>query len=137
TYSYQYNFGVQHDLHGVLFDVGYVGSATHRLIRTRDINQPPIVNGVAFPRPYAGFARITYTEWTANSNYNSLQTRVEKRFTQGVTFISSYTFGKSIDDKGGQGAASPSLPQDSYNLHAERGISDFDVKHVYRLSGVA
>src|SRR5262249_23503166 len=61
TYSYQYNFGVQHGLHGVLFDVGYVGSATHRLIRTRDINQPPIVNGVAFARPYAGFARITYT----------------------------------------------------------------------------
>ena len=137
TYSYQYNFGIQHQvLGGVLVDLTYVGSTSRRLIRTRDINQPRIVNGVALPRPYAGFARINYTEWTANSNYNSLQSRIEKRFAQGVTFISSYTFGKSIDDKGGQGAASSGTPQDSYDLRAERGISDFDVKHVYRFSWV-
>ena len=95
------------------------------------------MNRTASARPYAGFARISYTEWSANANYNSLQTRIEKRFAQGLTFISSYTFGKSIDDKGGQGAASPGLPQDSYNLRDERGVSDFDVKHVYRFSWVA
>lgn len=138
TYSFQYNFGVQHELiRGLLIDVGYVGSSTHRLIRSRDINQPTLVNRVVSPRPYPGFGRITYTEWTASSNYNSLQSRIEKRFAKGLTFISSYTFGKSIDNKGGQGAASPSNPQDSYNLRAERGVSDFDVTHLYRFSWVA
>jgi len=138
TYSIQQNFGIQHELfRGLVIDTSYVGSATHDLIRTRDINQPPVINRVVNPRPYVGFGRITYTEWAANSNYHSLQSRVEKRFAKGLTFISSYTFGKSIDDKGGQGAASSGTPQDSYNLHAERGVSDFDVKHVYRFSWVA
>src|SRR5262249_21437928 len=127
TYSIQQNFGIQHELFkGLVMDVSYVGSATHKLILSRDINHPPVINGVVLPRPYAGFGRISYTEWAANSNYNSLQARFEKRFAQGLTFISSYTFGKSIDDKGGQGAASSGTPQNSYNLHAERGVSDFD-----------
>lgn len=138
TYSLQYNFGIQREVaSGLLVDVSYVGSRTNRLIRGRDINQPMLVNGVVTARPYAGFGRISYTEWTASSSYNSLQSRIEKRFASGLTFISSYTWGKSIDDKGGQGAASSGSPQDSYNLRAERAVSDFDVKHVYRFSWVA
>jgi len=40
---------------------------------------------------------------TAQSNYNSLQTSLTKRFSNGVQFLASYTFAKSIDNASGQG----------------------------------
>jgi hypothetical protein len=138
TYSIQYNFGIQHELvSGLLIDTSYVGSKTNKLKRQRRLNQPQLINGVVGPRPYPAFGRLRTSEWTGNSNFHSLQARVEKRFADGLTFISSYTWGKSIDNTGGQGRGSSSTPQDSYNLAAERGLSDFDVRHVYRFSWVA
>ena len=44
--------------------------------------------------------------------------------------MASYTFAKSIDDASGffSSAGDPNFPQDSYNVRAERGRSDFDVR---------
>ena len=138
TYSIHYNFGIQHELvPGLLLDTSYVGSKTNRLKRNRRLNQPQLINGVVGPRPYPSFGRLRVAEWTGSSNFHSLQARIEKRFADGLTFISSYTWGKSLDNTGGQGRGSSSTPQDSYNLAAERGLSDFDVRHVYRFSWVA
>ncbi len=138
TYSTQWNFGIQHELaSGVLIDTSYVGSKTTNLKRNRFFNQPQLVDGVVGPRPYPAWGRLRLAEWTGQSNFHSLQARVEKRFADGLTFISSYTWGKSIDNTGGQGRGSSGTPQDSYNLSAERGLSDFDVRHVYRFSWVA
>jgi len=47
--------------------------------------------------------------------------------------MSSYTWGHAIDDRPGQGA---SRVEDNYNLKAERGDADFDVRHHWTLSGV-
>ena len=138
TYSIQWNLGIQHELvSGLLVDTSYVGSKTNKLKRNRFFNQPQLTNGVVGPRPYPAFGRLRLAEWTGSSNFHSLQARVEKRFADGLTFISSYTWGKSIDNTGGQGRGSSSTPQNSYDLAAERGLSDFDVRHVYRFSWVA
>ena len=53
-----------------------------------------------------------------------------------MTALGSYTFGKSIDDASGFFASTgdPNFPQDSYNLRAERGRSNFDVRHRFSLS---
>ena len=138
TYAIQWNFGIQHELFaGLLVDTSYVGSKTNKLKRNRRLNQPQLINGVVGPRPYPAFGRLNQSQWTGQSNFHSLQSRIEKRFADGLTFISSYTWGKSIDNTGGQGRGSSSTPQDSYNLDGERGLSDFDVRHVYRFSWVA
>ena len=134
----QWNFGIQHELFtGLLVDTSYVGSKTNKLKRRRRLNQPQLINGVVGPRPYPAFGRLNVSEWTGNSNFHSLQSRIEKRFADGLTFISSYTWGKSMDNTGGQGRGSSGTAQDSYNLAGERGLSDFDVRHVYRFSWVA
>jgi hypothetical protein len=68
----------------------------------------------------------------ATSNYNAFQMRVEKRFSQGLYWLSVYTFSKSLD------TASVNLdsPQDSRNLLANYGPSVFDQRHRFVMSTI-
>jgi hypothetical protein len=136
TYAEHFNFGAQRELlSGLLLDVSYIGNHTLKARRSRNINQA--INGV---RPYIGsfqglgFGSISLLEQSGSSKYNSLQTRVEKRFAQGLTFVSSYTLGHAIDDRPGQGSASS--VQNNYDFRSERGDADFDVRHRWTVSSL-
>ena len=61
------------------------------------------------------------------------QNKLQQNFSNGVSFLVAYTWGKSIDGGdviGTYTAASSSsgLPQNSANLRGDRGLSDFDVR---------
>ena len=96
---------------------------------------PPIARG-----PYFGFAQIFQAEDSISSQYHSLQAKLDKRLGHGLTFLTSYTYAKSIDGASvffGSGANGTTIfPQDNYNLRAERGPSDFDIRHRLSLSFV-
>jgi len=83
--------------------------------------------------PYFGYAQLFQAENVVSSNYNSLQAKLDKRFSHGLSFLASYTWSHSIDGASvffGSGAnATTIFPQDNYNLRAERGNSDFDIRH--------
>src|SRR5437899_1441228 len=83
--------------------------------------------------PFFGYAQLFQAENTISSNYNSLQAKLDKRFSHGLSFLMAYTWSKSIDGASvffGSGAnATTIFPQDNYNLRAERGNSDFDIRH--------
>ena len=82
--------------------------------------------------PYFGFAQLFQAEDAVSSNYHSLQAKLDKRFSNGLSFLASYTWSHSIDGASvffGSGAnATTIFPQDNYNLAAERGNSDFDIR---------
>jgi hypothetical protein len=90
--------------------------------------------------PYFGFAQIFQAEDSISSHYNSLQAKLDKRLSHGLTVLASYTYAKSIDGASvffGSGANGTTIfPQDNYNLRAERGVSDFDIRHRLSLSYV-
>ncbi len=83
--------------------------------------------------PYFGYAQLFQAEDVVSSNYNSLQAKLDKRFSNGLSFLASYTWSHSIDGASvffGSGAnATTIFPQDNYNLRGERGNSDFDIRH--------
>lgn len=83
--------------------------------------------------PFFGYAQLFQAEDTISSNYNSLQVKLDKRFTHGLSTLVAYTYSHSIDGASvffGSGAnATTIFPQDNYNLDAERGNSDFDIRH--------
>jgi hypothetical protein len=68
----------------------------------------------------------------AQSNYNSLQTTLNKQFSHGMSFQVNYTWAHAIDD-----ASDAFLPQEnqtvfpanSNELKREKGNSSFDVRH--------
>jgi hypothetical protein len=70
-------------------------------------------------------------ESRANSNYRSLQARLQQRLSDGLGLLVSYTWSKSIDDASNffPSAGDPNYPQNSYDFRAERGRSNFDVRH--------
>ena len=65
-----------------------------------------------------------YRSW-----YNSLQTQVIKRASRGVTFTAAYTFSKSIDNA--SNAIWGYEFDNPFNLRYQKGLSDFDRRHVF------
>ena len=107
--------------------------------------------------PYAGFtgtvaqALRAYPQYTAMNNpfspigmstYNSLQMKLQKRFSQGLSYIVSYTLQKSITDTSNQAyAAFNSGARDTARRGLEKSLSGLDRTHllvanfVYELPG--
>ncbi|MFN0122911.1 MAG: carboxypeptidase regulatory-like domain-containing protein [Blastocatellia bacterium] len=84
-------------------------------------------------RPYPQFGRIqSYNANEAHASYHSLQTKLARRFNDGLDFTVAYTFAKTIDDISGI-SAGPTIQvpnyQNYYNRRADKSLSTFDVKH--------
>src|SRR5439155_20210318 len=82
-------------------------------------------------RPVSGVGVINLFETTAGSSYNALQFQARGRLRRALQFQASYTFSKTEDDVSDvfDLAGASALPQDSFNLAAERGPANFDVRH--------
>jgi len=136
-YVQHWSFNVQQQLgENRVFEIGYVGSKGTKLIAGRDINQPQPSPVTPNPRPNPLFADATQIESRSDSNYHSLQARFQQYLSAGASVLASYTWAKSIDDASSffSSAGDASFPQDSYNVAAERGRSNFDVRHRLALS---
>lgn len=134
----QGSLGLEGRLAGVEWAARYVGGHAQHLMRRRNINQPVPGSGDADARrPIAGYADILFIEPEGSSAYNALQVRLERQRASGLSFRAAYTWSKSIDDVSAflQSEGNDNTPQDARNPGAERGLSDFDVRH--RLSVAA
>ena len=143
SYVQSWNLNVQRELGRDLgITVGYFGAKGTHLRVSRNINQPinggarpfPSVSGSSEIRPGATLNNIVQIEGSGNSSYNALWITGNKRLSRGLQFNASYTFSKSIDynSLNSQGV----VIQDSYNLRGSRGLSDFDARHRFVVSGL-
>jgi len=79
--------------------------------------------------PFPNFGRIQLVDNGGNGNYHSLGTKFSKRYSNGLTYLMSYTWSKSIDtatairNQGGDTL----FPQNSYCRQCERARSAHDV----------
>lgn len=145
-YISEWSFGVQQALtKSMVFETTYFGSKGTRLPLSINLNQ---ININALPagtstsqaiRPYSNYSTVNNQDTRSNSEFHSWQNSLKQSYNNGVTFILAYTWAKSIDGGGGIGSGSNSSgnPQNIYNLRAERGLSDFDVRHRLTFSPVA
>jgi len=144
-YIQQYNIGVQYELRSdMVLDVAYVGNKGTKLNGFRNLNQRAVLTNpdgsqAAGNRPYPAFGDIQWMENRVSSTYKSLQLRLEKRFTNGLTGNVSYTLGEAlsgapdhISTSGGGAGIDTGVfrePQDGNNLRAEYGPTEFDIRH--------
>jgi hypothetical protein len=135
-YMQQWNLTVERQLgENNLVEIAYVGSKGSKILSARDINQPDASPIQPNPRPDVKFADIIFLESRGNSTYHSLQTRFQRRLSGGLAAIISYTLGKSLD---GSSTFFPSsgdanFPQNSSFTEAEKGRSNFDLRHRFSL----
>ena len=133
AYVQQWNFEIQHELwKDTVLEVAYIGSKGTHLTDRRNPNQPRPGGSP----PYPQFGAWTYWESGSSSVYHSMQVRAEKRWSAGYSFLMSYTWSKSIDNVSSlfQTSSEPAFPQDSLNMRAERGLSNFDARHRFVFS---
>jgi hypothetical protein len=135
-YYHSWSLGVQREIAAnLLVDVTYAGSAGRNLVVTLDPNQGP-AGGPAVKNPAFGPAQFTTSR--GRSSYSSLQVRVERRMADGLSLLAAYTWSRSRDNASALfgSRASNYAPQNSSDLGAEWGPSDFDTPHRFVLSGV-
>lgn len=119
--------------------LSYAGSGTRHLVQNLDVNQPlyPGPGAVQARRPFNFYSGITLATPLGNASYNAFTAKVEKRYSQGLNLLASYTWSHTIDDvteidtnAQGQGL------QNNYNLRLNRGNSEFNLPQVFVLSAV-
>jgi hypothetical protein len=148
-----YNFNIESQLaKNLSMQIGYVGSQGRHLFRFRDLNQFNNVDGSVdscgngqtisygqqcFPTYSTGsyvnipLYYINQIETSALSNYNSLQATLKVQGWHGLTSTLNYTWSHSIDtaSDGLDFVPNAAMPDNSFNPHAERASSNFDVRH--------
>lgn len=124
----EWNLNLQYQLPGnILITPAYVGTKGTHLQSLMDRNQIPTPQPTFNQalRPYPQFGPFTSIVNIGNSTYHAFQLKGEKRTGHGLYFLSAFTYSKSINDLPEICCNSP-WPQNSYNLAAEKGLSDFD-----------
>ena len=126
-YVQQRSLGIQMPIgNSWLAEIDYMGSKTTHILTTFDSNQPSPGAGAIQPRRiYPNYSVINYSGSFGDGNYNGLGLKLEGRLSSGFSLLTGYTFAKSIDNEG----IAWGRPQNSHNFRAERGVSDFNVKH--------
>ncbi len=144
---YNWSFGIQQNVgFGAVLDVAYVGNVGRHLMQRRSFNSLPygarfLPNAIDsttgsplpdnFLRPLPGYADIQYIELAGTSNYHSMQTQLNKRFTKGFQFGVAWTWSKAMTIVDGNGnAINPYL---NYRVR-NYGKAGFDRTHNFVLN---
>jgi hypothetical protein len=131
-----------------LVRAAYVGSRTNHLNQNIQLNPAMYIAGSSLStdarRPFQPYTSIVQASGAGNSQYNSLQLSLEKRFSHGFTILGNYTWSRSIDNiPYGADVTSPILnagiamsPYLPNFKSLDTGPSDFDYNQTFVVSYV-
>ena len=151
-YSQQFNLTTEYGIsNSMVASVGYVGAVSRHLQSFPNPNGQVALTPNGFQgytdatgdlvdpfQPYPHFGSISYTAYDGVSSYNSLQAKLEKRLTNGISFLTTYTWSHSLDDAptplgstSDPGYRAPNIT----GLGADYGNSPFDVRQRLTVNG--
>jgi hypothetical protein len=120
-------------------DLAYVGTRMDHLATAFNANQIPL-GGTTKPFPNLG--SVNEYAFIGTGNYNGLQARLNRRFSEGLQFTASYTYSHTIDDSNGafsttNGGGRIFLDQNGNPLlNFNRGNADGDIRHFFVFSSL-
>jgi len=142
TNTMSWNLAIRHSvMYDLVASIGYVGNISRHLGSYDLFNSPlalenPANNTItADPFPGIGTGGVIIN-YNGQSTYNSLQAKLEKRFANGVSFLSTYTWAHALDDSNDPNASY--LPERNINLipiRDEYTNSMYDIRHRFNFNG--
>jgi hypothetical protein len=133
-YVQSWHFTIQRELgKGFVFDVGYVGNRSVKLVTLADVNQARAQNpneniSLNARRPMQAFGEMEISWGGGFAAYNALQTKLEKRFSGGLYLLNSFTWSKVLDNAAGHlETANGDNSRMNYNdQKSEKGVGSYN-----------
>ncbi|MFZ0593794.1 MAG: TonB-dependent receptor [Bryobacteraceae bacterium] len=145
-YVQSYNFTLQYQLTPAdSIEAGYVASLSRHLESFVSTNNQSVLLPLGYnPQnyvPFPDFARgSSFADTVGVSNYQSLQTKYQRRLSNGLTMLFAYTYSKTLSDAGDLlsngdvgGYRAPDLP--GWGIQKDTGLAAFDIRHAISFSG--
>ena len=141
SYIGQWSLGFQRELPGqISAEVTYFGSTGVHLRRLMTYNntEPSALANTNLSRPFPDLGGVQLMSAPSHSKYNALYLKMQKRFSHGISFLSSFSYGKSIDNGSGvrTSVGDPLTPSNNYDLELETGPSAFDFRKRWTTSWI-
>ncbi len=119
--TYQWNVAAEQSLgSSQSISFTYVGAIGRDLLGTTILSNPN-----------PDFMTVYLTDDTATSDYHALQVKLQRRLSQGLQALTSYTFGHSIDLASSDAFTILNTASSVANPKIDRGNSDFDIRHSF------
>jgi hypothetical protein len=142
-YTMNYNLTFQQAISGsMVATISYVGNVSRHLSLYYD---PNTVRGLFNPsistqpyQPFPDFGGAGTIHFGGVSTYNSLQTKVEKRYSNGLSFLATYTWSHALDDSSDAGGLSTAVSDRNMALIPfidEYTNSPYDIRNRFTLNG--
>ncbi len=150
---YGYNFGIQQQLpQNTVLSITYVGNTGRHEQYSFNLNSLPVgaANAVVNAAgqsllqsvnnqsqavvPYKGYTSIFYTKYGATSNYNGLQTQLQRRFSRDLVVTADYVWSKTIDLTDDDDNTSELI--DAYHPARDRAVAGWDRSNVFNTNFV-
>ena len=146
-YTQGYNLTLQYALSANdTVQLGYVGNNVHHMGTYVNPNTPqeilpPGLSPLSYS-PYPDFSSyMTYSTFSGNSHYNSLQANYERRVGHGLSVLGNFTWASCMNDATDVLNPTalfiyraPFLP--NFGIHGDFSRCDFDINKVVHLSGM-
>jgi hypothetical protein len=141
SYVGQWSLGFQRELPGsITGEVTYFGSAGVHLRRLQTYNntEPSSLSNTNLSRPFPELGGMQVMNAPSHSKYHALYLKAQKRFSHGISFLSSFSYGKSVDNGSGirTSVGDPLTPSNNYDLELETGPSAFDFRKRWTTSWI-
>jgi hypothetical protein len=139
---YSYTASIQQQLPGqVVLTVAYVGNLGRNLFlrsvsnKITGVATNPTTGAAIITREFGNrFAEIDYKTSGGRDHYNSMQTTLNRRFAQGLTFGLQHTWGRSIGNS--QGSNEALTAANNYSFAADYGNNLYDIRHSMNASAM-
>lgn len=127
-YVQSWNLTLEKELsNGMFFSAAYVGSKGTHLSALGYFNEaPPAPGPIAPRRPFPLLATSEYFDNFGDTHYHALQTKAEKRFSRGLSYLLSYTWSKAL---GNADTLNGFRIVTDLNKKTGRGRLAFDITH--------
>ncbi|MEJ7605624.1 MAG: TonB-dependent receptor [Bryobacteraceae bacterium] len=125
--SYQWTVSIQRELlSSMVAQVAYVGNVGRNQLTRTYVNT---LDPATRRRPLTTFGQIDEKRFDGNTNFNGLQSSLQRAFSRGLLFQAQYMWGKAISDNSGSGEGGQI--QDVSCRACDRGPADYDIRHTF------